>query len=137
LKIKEDAAGKPEMYWDTIRPELLSRKEQGVYEMIDSIKKVPVFKLYRNFSYGITTGYFPWGKFEVGPYYKLFSYNEIEGGRFRVGGRTSTKLSKKFNMEAYLAYGIKDQRFKGGVDLIYLPKKEPRRAFYASFKFFL
>jgi hypothetical protein len=134
LKIEEDAAGKTEIFWDTIRPELLSHKEQGVYEMIDSIKKVPVFKLYRNFSYGITTGYFPWGKFEVGPYYKLFSYNEIEGGRFRIGGRTSTKLSKKINVEAYLAYGIKDQRFKGGVDLIYLPKKEPRRAFYASFK---
>ena len=134
LKIEENAAGKSEMYWDTIRPELLSQKEQGVYEMIDSIKKVPVFKLYRNFSYGITTGYFPWGKFEMGPYYKLFSYNEIEGGRFRIGGRTSTKLSKKINIEAYLAYGLKDQRFKGGVDLIYLPKKEPRRALYASFK---
>ncbi len=134
MKIEANAAEKPDVYWDTIRPELLSQKEQGVYEMIDSIKKVPVFKLYRNFSYGITTGYFPWGKFEVGPYYKIFSYNEIEGGRFRIGGRTSTSLSKKINVEAYLAYGIKDQRFKGGVDFIYLPKKEPRRALYASFK---
>jgi len=135
LTIKEKAEKKPDAYWDTIRPEILSRKDKGVYEMVDSIKKVPIFKMYRDVTYGLTTGYFPWGKFEIGPYFKLFSYNAIEGARFRIGGRTSTKLSTKFNIGAYLAYGTKDNRFKYGADFIYLPKKSPRRALYASFKY--
>ncbi len=135
LTIEKSAGKKPDIYWDTIRPEELTRKDQGVYKMVDSIKKVPIYKTYRNIVYGLTTGYFPWGKFEIGPYFKLYSYNTIEGSRFRIGGRTSTKLSKKFNIEAYVAYGTKDKRFKYGADFIYLPKKNPRRALYASFKY--
>ncbi len=134
LTIDEKAATN-DVDWDTLRPEPLSREDQGVYKMVDSIKKVPVFKTYRNLMYGLASGYFPWGKFEVGPYFKMFSYNTLEGARFRIGGRTSTKFSKKINLEAYVAYGTKDQTFKYGADLIYLPQKEPRRALYASFKY--
>lgn len=103
--------------------------------MIDSVKSVPQFKTYRDISYTIFGGYLPWGKFEIGPYVKLFSYNTIEGARFRIGGRTSTKFSKKLYLEAYVAYGTKDGIFKYGGEFFYLPKKSPRRSLLVSYKY--
>jgi len=135
ITILDDANQIEDSYWDTIRPESLSETEQGIYEMIDSIKNVPVFKKYRDISYGLASGYFPWGKFEIGSYFKLFSYNTLEGARFRIGGRTSTKFSKKLKLEAYIAYGIKDQRFKYGGKLLYLYNKNPRRSLFVSYKY--
>lgn len=135
ITVLDDANQIEDSYWDTIRPESLSEREQGIYTMIDSIKNTPIFKRYRDVSYGLASGYFPWGKFEVGPYFKLFSYNTLEGARFRIGGRTSTKFSKKLKLEAYIAYGTKDQRFKYGGKLLYLPNKNPRRSLFVSYKY--
>jgi len=84
--------------------------------------------------YTAVNGYMPWGKVELGPYTKLFSFNTIEGARFRFGGRTSNSFSKKIQLEAYLAYGIKDQRFKYGGEVMYMFGKNPRRDLVASYK---
>jgi len=135
VTIEEGANQTDDSYWNKIRPESLSETEQGIYDMIDSIKNVPVFKKYRDVSYGLATGYFPWGKFEIGPNYKLFSYNDLEGARFRIGGRTSTKFSKKLKLEAYIAYGTKDQLFKYGGKLLYLYNKNPRRSLFVAYKY--
>jgi hypothetical protein len=133
--LQSNAFNKGDLYWNKIRPEELSETENGIYRMIDSVKKVPAFKKYRNISYMLVTGYIPWGKIELGPYFKLFSYNAIEGARFRVGGRTTTTFSKKINLEAYVAYGTLDEIFKYGGKLLYLPKKNPRRSFLISYTY--
>jgi hypothetical protein len=120
--------------WDTIRPEKLSETESGIYRMVDSVKNIPVFKTYVDVIYGITTGYLSWGKVELGPYFKLYSFNGTEGNRFRLGLRTSNSFSKKMQFEGYLAYGTKDRTFKFGTDFIYLFSKNPRRDVSGSFK---
>ena len=135
VTLEETANKYDENYWDSIRPEMLSKTEDGIYEMIDSIKKVPQFKKYRNIGYALATGYIPWGKVEIGPYFKFFSYNAVEGARFRLGGRTSANFSRKLRLEAYLAYGTKDERFKYGGELIYLFRKDPRRRFKVFYKY--
>ncbi len=135
MTIEPNAYSKDDSYWNMMRPEELSETEDGIYEMIDSVKKVPEFKRYRNISYMLVTGYIPWGKIELGPYFKLFSYNAIEGARFRIGGRTTTTFSKKINLEAYVAYGTLDDIFKFGGKLLYLPKKNPRRSLLLSYKY--
>jgi hypothetical protein len=133
--IDPEATTKSKIYWDTIRPEKLSSKEQGIYTMVDSVKSIPLFRTYADIIYAIFTGYLSWGKFELGPYSKLFSYNAIEGARFRFGMRTANSFSKKIQIEAYLAYGTFDQKFKYGGDLIYMFSKNPRRDLTASFKY--
>jgi hypothetical protein len=135
VTIRDNALQLNEAYWDSLRPEALSETEEGIYEMVDSVKNSPSFKKYKTIATGIVSGYFELGKFELGPYFKLFSYNAIEGARFRIGGRTSPNLSKKFRVGAYLAYGVKDDRFKYGTDFIYLFNKNYRRALYFSFKY--
>jgi hypothetical protein len=133
--IAPDATTKSRESWDTIRPERLSPKEQGIYTMVDSVKSVPIFKTYTDIIYGIFTGYLCWGKVEIGPYSKLFSYNETEGARFRFGMRTANSFSKKIQLEGYVAYGTYDQKFKYGGDLIYMFSKNPRRDLTAGFKY--
>ncbi|MCX6268578.1 MAG: DUF5686 family protein [Bacteroidetes bacterium] len=133
--IDPDASAKSKATWDTIRPERLSATEQGIYNMVDSVKSIPVFRTYTDIIYGIFTGYLSWGMVELGPYSKFFSYNAIEGARFRFGMRTSNKFSKKIQLEGYLAYGTFDQTFKYGGDLIYMFSKNPRRDLTAGFKY--
>ena len=133
--IDPEATAKPKVYWDTIRPERLSSREQGIYNMVDSVKSIPLFRTYVDILYAIFTGYLKWGKVELGPYSKLFSYNGVEGARFRFGLRTSNSFSKKIQLGGYLAYGTLDQTFKYGGDLIYMLSKNPRRDLTASFKY--
>ncbi len=129
------AETKTNEYWDTTRFERLSPTEKGIYTMVDSVKNLPVFKTYVDVIYGITTGYLSWGKFEIGPYFKLYSFNKVEGSRVRLGARTANSLSKKIQLEGYVAYGFTDMTFKYGGDLLYMFSKAPRRDFSASFQY--
>lgn len=132
--IEPEANRKEDDYWEMQRHEELSESEQGIYTMVDSIKKIPLFNTYVDLVYTVVNGYLPWGKVELGPYTKLFSFNSIEGARFRIGGRTSNSFSKKIQLEAYLAYGTKDQRFKYGGEIMYMFNKNPRRDLIATYK---
>jgi hypothetical protein len=133
--IEEGAEEKSKEFWDLNRPEQLSAKEQDIYRMVDSVKSVPIFRTYEDFLGAVFSGYVKWKKVEFGPYYKVFSYNQVEGARFRLGMRTSHEFSRKFQIEGYLAYGTLDQTFKYGGNLIYLFSKNPRRDLTASYKF--
>ncbi len=133
--IDPDASAKPKEYWEQSRPEKLNSREQGIYTMVDSVKSMPVFKTYTDIIYGIFTGYLSWGKVELGPYSKLFSYNGTEGARFRFGMRTSNSFSKTIQVGGYVAYGTLDQTFKYGGDVIYMLSKTPRRDLTASYKY--
>ena len=133
--IDPEASGKSREFWDNSRPEKLSSREQGIYTMIDSVKSIPVFKTYSDIIYGVLTGYLKWGKVQLGPYSKLFSYNAIEGYRFRFGMRTANSFSKKIQLQGYLAYGTLDQKLKYGGDIIYMFSKNPRRDLTIGYKY--
>ncbi len=132
--ILEDAIDKKQEYWDTLRPVQLSDKELKVYQMVDSIKNVPMFRTFSDVLMLLSTYYYVWGYFEIGPYFSTYSTNDIEGNRFRIGGRTSNKFSTKVMYEAYTAYGTLDDRLKYGGNVLYMFSKNPRIAWYASVK---
>ena len=82
--------------------------------MVDSIKDV---KLYRNMAdnvYMFAYGYRDLGKIELGPFYYLYSANEMEGSRFRLGARTTYKFDQNLRLNAFGAYGTFDREFKYG-----------------------
>jgi hypothetical protein len=133
--IAPDADKKTGQYWDTARFEKLSKTEQGIYTMVDSVKNVPIFKTYQDIIYGVITGYLTWGNWEIGPYFQAFSFNETEGARFRLGGRTGNGFSKTLQMEGYVAYGTKDLTYKYGADMIYMFDKDPRRDLTISYRY--
>jgi len=112
LVYKDSANLRSNAYWQAHRHQILSKSEEGTYAIIDSVQNVPVFKRAMNIATVILFGYEDLGKIEIGPVNTFYQYNPIEGLRFRFGGRTTDKLSKKFNLETYAAYGLKDQLFK-------------------------
>lgn len=131
--IDDDALHFTKEFWDSIRPFKLTEKEQRVYTTVDSIKKTPLYQTAENIVYTLANYYFIIGKFEYGPYFTTYSFNEIEGQRLRIGGQTSNKFSTRTMFNAHMAYGFRDERFKYGIGYIHMFSKRPRRATGASF----
>lgn len=132
--VAENATIENEQIWDTLRHEELNPKEKGIFNMVDSIKNVKTFRTFYDIMNTIVTYYYVVGKFELGPYFTFYSFNNVEGNRFRFGARTSNDFSTRTMIEAYLAYGTRDQRFKYGGNVLHLFKKIPRRAFSIDYK---
>lgn len=114
--------------WNELRPEKLTEEQEKIYEMVDSVKNVPIFKTFTDIIYMLAYGYYLHKDFEYGPYFKTYSFNPIEGNRFRFGGRTSNNFSTKIMLYGHIAYGTKDQQFKYGLGALYMFKKDPRLA---------
>ena len=129
IVVDQNATKKDELYWDNHRPIELQRREFGIYNMVDSIKDVPLYKTVAEYIYMFYYGYRDLGKFELGPYYYLYSTNKIEGSRIRLGGRTTTKFNKNFRLNGYGAYGFNDKEFKYGGGFEYYLSKKPLTKF--------
>ncbi len=134
IAVAEDATLKTDEYWQQARHDSLSNSERSIYVMIDSIKKLPVYKTMYNLFFMLGTGYLEIGKFEWGPYFTTYSNNPIEGNRFRFSGRTSNNFSKKIMFGGYAAYGTLDEKFKYSADMIWLFNKNPRRGVGFKYK---
>ncbi len=132
--INEDVLQNDPDYWEKERPYALTQKEQNIYNMVDSIKNVPLYNTLYNIVSTAIGGYYEFDKFEIGPYYKLFSFNNLEGARFQFGARTTYGLSNKFRIGGYAAYGTKDEEFKGGGTFEYMFSKQPTHKLTVSYK---
>ncbi|CAN5510304.1 DUF5686 family protein [soil metagenome] len=134
IVVSDSALSRKDDYWQQTRHDSLSSREKIIYHMVDTIKTLPAFRTYVDIITLFFTGYRDIGKIELGPYYTLYSFNQIEGNRFRIGARTSDDLSTKILIDGYLAYGTKDQRFKYGGNIRYNFSKKPRQFIGLSFK---
>lgn len=112
VKKEEEIEAEPESYWATLRPEPLSKSESLIYHNIDSLQQMPSFRTFMDISALLLSGYKQAGPVEIGPVNTFYSYNPVEGFRLRVGGRTTDRLSKRFYLEGYTAYGFDDQKWK-------------------------
>ncbi len=117
---------KDDSFWNDARHEKLSENEKKIYQMVDSIQNVPIYKTYVQVVQTVFSGYAEWGPVEFGPYFSVYSFDHVQGHRLRFGARTSRNLSKKFRVGGYAAYGFKDKRFKYGGDVKWLVNKSPR-----------
>lgn len=108
-------------YWIQNRSDSLSRHEKNIYQMVDSLQKN---KQYKNKTKLITVlgiGYWDFGnKIRIGPLTSLLSTNIVEGLRSRIGFWTMPGISKKLNLNGYIAYGSKDNQLKGHLGLQYV-----------------
>lgn len=129
-----DAGSAQNTYWEEHRHMELSAKEAAVYHMVDTMKTIPRFRTYIDIIQTVVTGYYPMGDLELGPYFTTYSFNAVEGSRFRVGARTSSQWSRRVELEGYLAYGTKDQDIKYGFGGKTLISRDPRIIAGAYFK---
>ncbi|MEM8906664.1 MAG: DUF5686 family protein, partial [Bacteroidota bacterium] len=113
LIVDKTAKKQTDDFWNKKRPEALTAQEEGVYYMIDTLQTVPAFRRAANLVSFVLTGYTTGlGPIDYGPINAFYSFNDVEGFRLRFGGKTNTSLSKKFQLESYIAYGFKDEQFK-------------------------
>ncbi|MDZ7742064.1 MAG: DUF5686 family protein [Bacteroidota bacterium] len=133
IYVEDNSDGLSADFWEEARHEDLTEKEMDIYEMVDSIKRVPVFNTWMDAFYLFTNGYLIWGPVELGPLYKALSFNPLEGTRFRIGGRTSNDFSTRLLLNGHLAYGTLDQQVKYGIGGLYMLEKNPRRVLSGSF----
>lgn len=118
-KVRDDA------YWASHRHEPLSKQEQGIDNMVDSLNEMPFFKMLKNLTYFASTGYYPIGKIEIGNAFSLVSFNPVENFKTALALRTSNNFSRRIEFGGRLAYGFGDERFKYGGSIRYniTPKK--------------
>jgi hypothetical protein len=129
-----DPASEQEAYWEQNRHMALSEKEARIYHMVDTMKTIPRFRTYIDIVQTVVTGYYPMGDIELGPYFTTYSFNAVEGNRFRMGARTSSQWSKRVELEGYTAYGTKDEEFKFGFGGKFMVSRSPRIIAGAYFK---
>ncbi len=130
----KDVINNDEGYWQSVRPFPLSEKEKGIYNMVDSIKNVPLYKDVYALADMVVNGFLNTKYVGFGPYSSLFSFNELEGGRAQLGIRTTKKLSRKFRLMGYAAYGFKDKTLKGGGTFEYMFNNQPTNKLVVSYK---
>jgi Family of unknown function (DUF5686)/CarboxypepD_reg-like domain len=121
LVLNEDYNISDEEYWKEKRHDSLTATEVYMYEMIDTINKLPVIKTYVEVIDVMINGYQDFGKVDVGPYIFSYAFNSVEGHRVRMGFRTNYKFSNKWTLSGYGAYGIADKvwKYKAKVDYLF------------------
>ena len=113
-------------FWKENRVIALTKKEQSIYAMTDSLKKNPYFKTATNIIMAFVAGYVNAGWVDIGRVNTFLTFNDVEGFRLRAGGRTSDKFSKKIRFTGFGRYGFKDKKFKYSISGKYsLNKKLP------------
>lgn len=101
-------------FWSEKRLEKLNENEAGIYKMLDTLETVPKFKKIYNLASILGSGYIQFGNFDFGPIFSTFGYNDVEGARIRVGGRTYFGPNDRWRIQGYTAYGLKDDKVKYG-----------------------
>jgi len=135
VQMGQDVLRNDEDYWTHVRPYELTEKEKEIYEMVDSIKNVRLYKDMSTFARMLATGFLDVSKyFGLGPYSTLYSFNPIEGSRVQMGFRTTREVSEKFRVMAYTAYSFKDDKFKGGGTFEYMFNNTPTRKLTALYR---
>lgn len=133
-ELDEEALNRNETYWNGVRHDSLSKNEKAIYQMIDTIQSLPIYKKYYSIFYLLGTGIKEVGPLEIGPIYNLYSSNSIEGPRFRLSLGTTPKLFKNIYLKGYVAYGTLDQKIKYNVSGLWILRRHPRRFIYAEYK---
>ncbi|MBQ2540414.1 MAG: carboxypeptidase-like regulatory domain-containing protein [Paludibacteraceae bacterium] len=138
----EDAEKVPDETWDVMRPIELAKKEMLVRNLEQELMSVPKFRALVNTVDDLIQEFIPTGRerdssrWDFGPIFNTFSYNEQEGCRLRIGGMTTANLNPHWYTYVYAAYGFKDNRFKGGLTALYSFNKKKYYP-YESFRHYI
>ncbi len=122
----DEVYNKSDEYWNENRFENLSKDELGVYKMLDTLQTVDKFKRLYSLVSILGSGYVEFKNFDYGPVFSTFGYNEVEGVRLRVGGRTYFGPNDPWRIQAYTAYGFDDDKFKYGLSGKWMVDKKNR-----------
>ncbi len=127
-----------EEFWQQARPFELSEKEANIYKMVDAVKQAPLYQDVYSILEAIINGYYTLPKakwLQYGPWFKTVSYDNLEGVRVQIGGRTTSDFSRHVRLTGYGAYGFKDRGLKGEAKAEFIfGDNQPTRKLTVDFK---
>ncbi|CAM2908872.1 CarboxypepD_reg-like domain-containing protein [Flavobacterium succinicans] len=124
--IDNEVYNRPETYWDENRFEKLSKDEKGIYKMLDTLQTVKKFKQLYSLVSILGSGYVEFDNFDFGSVYSTFGFNDVEGIRLRLGGRTYFGPNDTWRLQGFTAYGFDDNKFKYGASGKWMLDKKNR-----------
>ena len=125
-KVETDAMMRDETYWKERRPVALTSSEDSIGIFIKRIESVKGFNiilfaakaLIENFVETSSDPNKP-NKVDIGPINTIVSQNFVDGFRMRASAQTTANLNPHIFAKGYVAYGVKDHRWKGMGELTY------------------
>ncbi len=111
IEVRDNAVNRTDSYFEPFRRDTIDHRQAQTYRALDSIVTRERIETKLRFGRKIINGYVPFGPIDMDLRY-LLSFNNYEGFRIGTGGVTNDKLSNKFRIEGYTAYGTKDGKFK-------------------------
>jgi hypothetical protein len=112
--LDKEVYSKSDEYWEENRFESLTKDEKGVYKMLDTLQTVKKFQQLYSLVEVLDSGFLNYRNFDFGSIYSIIGQNSVEGMRLRAGARTYFGPNDPWRLQAYLAYGFKDDKFKYG-----------------------
>lgn len=140
-KVSADAQMKEGSFWEEHRSEKLTKTEGSVNVFIDRLQNIKGFKpviwvakAFIENSFETTMDPKRGSKIDYSPVNTTFAYNEVDGFRLRGSFLTTANLNPHLFFKGYLAYGFRDERWKGSGEVTYsfnkkkyLPREFPVR----------
>ena len=133
-----EAKLRDEAYWEEARAaSVMNRGEKKVGDLMHKLRQSPIIYWGERIIKILFSSYVPIGKnskFDFGPVNSVLSFNDIEKVRLRVGGMTTANLSPRWFGRFYVAYGVRDHRWKyqAEVEYTFLDKEYHSREFPAQ-----
>ncbi|MCB9192313.1 MAG: carboxypeptidase-like regulatory domain-containing protein [Flavobacteriales bacterium] len=127
IVIEDSAYVRDDAFWNEARRDTFSTEQQNLVNMIDRMNNDPKWKLLIGGIKLLADGWIPFRQIDIGHIYSFYTWNPIEQSRVKFGFRTNDKFSDQVKLSGYLAYGIGDNRFKGGGSAEFIFPGELRR----------
>lgn len=124
VTVADTAQQANDAYWKTAYqtlagPDSLDRNDRTARLLLDSLRQVPSVRRAETIGQLLLTGWYKRGPIDYGPFLLVAAINNVEGLRTRVGFRTNSQFSRAVRVQSYVGYGVKDARFKYGLELNY------------------
>jgi hypothetical protein len=118
MHVAAGGLAQPDSFWVKRRHFPVREKENAIDNLMAQLRGVPVFNVFIKTVEILVSGLVPINenhdenKLDFGPMNTIFSSNEVEGFRMRVGGYTTAHFHPHLYLGGYVAYGMNDRRWK-------------------------
>lgn len=112
-------------YWAHHRTDSLTSQQNLMYVHVNKLESMHSYKTLTWLASTFVGGFADVGPVQIGQIGSFFTFNNQEGARFQVGGRTTPKFNKSIYLEGFTAYGTKDKQAKYDVSTYYSFNQTP------------
>lgn len=116
-------------YWINHRTDTLTRQQNLLYTHVNKLESMHSYKVLTWLAATFVGGFADVGPVQIGQIGSFFTFNNQEGARFQVGGRTTPKFNKSIYFEGFTAYGTRDKQAKYDVSSYYSFNQTPAYRF--------